>query len=72
MLHFLDGNPALVRDIGGGTDGRPGITGSRLHKELFDIRAGNDALIELDIERTAANCCSTSSNAKANAPASPA
>jgi hypothetical protein len=54
VLHLFDRNAALYRDVGGCADGRAGIAGGRLDEEFAHIRAGDDLLVELDVERAAA------------------
>ena len=43
-----------MRDIGGGADGGAGIAGGRLHEQLLDVVAGDDLLVQLDVQRAAA------------------
>ena len=54
MLHLLDRNAACDRYVRGSTDGRARIARCRLHKQFLDVRAGDDLLIQLDVQRAAA------------------
>ncbi len=53
MFHLLDRHTAGMRNIGRSAYCRTGITGRGLHEQLFDFRAGDDALVEFDVQRTA-------------------
>jgi hypothetical protein len=53
MLHFFDRHAALHRDVGRGADGRSGVARRRLDEEFADVRAGDDLLVELDVQRAA-------------------
>ncbi len=54
MLHLLYRNAALHRHIGRRTDSGSSITGGRLDEQLLDLLAGDDLLVEFDVERTTA------------------
>ncbi|MCY1420537.1 hypothetical protein D9M71_361620 [compost metagenome] len=53
MLHLLDRHAAGVGHIGCRADCGTGITGRRLYEQLFDVVAGDDFLVQLDVQRTA-------------------
>jgi hypothetical protein len=54
VLHLLHRHAALHRDVGGRADGGAGIARGRLHEEFLHLGAGDDLLVELDVERAAA------------------
>jgi hypothetical protein len=54
VFHLLHRHAALHRDIGGRADGGAAVARGRLDEELLHVGAGDDALVELDVERAAA------------------
>lgn len=54
MFHLLDRHTTGVGNISRRTHRSARITRSWLHEQLFDFRAGNDFLVQLDVQRTAA------------------
>ena len=54
VLHLLYRNAALHRHIGRRTDSGSSITGGRLYEQLLDLLAGDDLLVEFDVERATA------------------
>src|SRR5690606_29809877 len=54
VFHLLHRHAILHRDVGGGTDSGTGIAGSGLDEQLLDLGAGNDLLVEFDVQRAAA------------------
>jgi hypothetical protein len=54
VLHLLDRDATLHRDVGRCANRRAGVTGGRLDEEFAYVRTGNDLLVELDVQRPAA------------------
>jgi hypothetical protein len=54
VLHLLHRHAALHRYIGGRADGGAAVARGRLDEKLLHVGAGDDALVELDVERAAA------------------
>src|SRR5690606_6785818 len=54
VLHFFYRDTALNGYIRGGTHGGASITRRRLYEQFFNLFAGNDFLVQFDVERAAA------------------